>query len=91
MFKKSKSEKYNNKKSRQRKLKAFEISAFVAFVMMLLSLFAGMAFLASGCFSFLRSGNSFSFLFYSVFALAFFIFAVFFLVIFTNLINKQLP
>lgn len=29
MFKKSKSEKYNNKKSRQRKLKAFEISAFV--------------------------------------------------------------
>ena len=60
MFKKSKSEKYNNKKSRQRKLKAFEISAFV---MMLLSLFAGMAFLASGCFSFLRSGNSSSFLF----------------------------
>lgn len=54
MFKKSKSEKYNNKKSRQRKLKAFDISAFV---MMLLSLFAGMAFLASGCFSFLRSGN----------------------------------
>lgn len=54
MFKKSKSEKYNNKKSRQRKLKAFEISAFV---MMLLSLFAGMVFLASGCFSFLRSGN----------------------------------
>lgn len=87
MFKKSKSEKYNNKKSRQRKLKAFEISAFV---MMLLSLFAGMAFLASGCFSFLRSGNSSSFLFCSVFALAFFIFAVFFLVIFTNLINKQL-
>ena len=42
MFKKSKSEKYNNKKSRQRKLKAFEISAFV---MMLLSLFAGMVFL----------------------------------------------
>ncbi len=82
MFKKSKSEKYNNKKSRQRKLKAFEISAFV---MMLLSLFAGMAFL------FLRSGNSSSFLFCSVFALAFFIFAVFFLVIFTNLINKQLP
>lgn len=69
MFKKSKSEKYNNKKSRQRKLKAFEISAFV---MMLLSLFAGMAFLASGCFSFLRSGNSSSFLFCSVFALAFF-------------------
>ena len=29
MFKKSKSEKYNNKKSRQRKLKAFDISAFV--------------------------------------------------------------
>ena len=26
MFKKSKSEKYNNKKSRQRKLKAFELS-----------------------------------------------------------------
>lgn len=50
MFKKSKSEKYNNKKSRQRKLKAFEISAFV---MMLLSLFAGMAFLASGYFPFL--------------------------------------
>ena len=88
MFKKSKSEKYNNKKSRQRKLKAFEISAFV---MMLLSLFAGMAFLASGCFSFLSSGNSSYFLFCSVFALAFFIFAVFFLVIFTNLINKQLP
>lgn len=87
MFKKSKSEKYH-KKSRQRKLKAFEISAFV---MMLLSLFAGMAFLVSGCFSFLRSGNSSSFLFCSVFALAFFIFAVFFLVIFTNLINKQLP
>lgn len=42
MFKKSKSEKYNNKKSRQRKLKAFGISAFV---MMLLSLFASMAFL----------------------------------------------
>lgn len=75
MFKKNKSEKYN-KKSRQRKLKAFEISAFV---MMLLSLFAGMAFLASGCFSFLRSGKSSSFLFCSVFALAFFIFAVFFL------------
>lgn len=55
MFKKSKSEKYNNKKSRQRKLNAFELSAFV---MMLLSLFAGMAFLASGCFSFLRSENS---------------------------------
>ena len=76
MFKKSKSEKYNNKKSRQRKLNAFELSAFV---MMLLSLFAGMAFLASGCFSFLRSGKSSSFLFCSVFALAFFIFAVFFL------------
>lgn len=54
MFKKSKSEKYNNKKSRQRKLKAFEISAFV---MMLLSLFAGMAFLASGCFFFSSLGK----------------------------------
>ena len=75
MFKKSKSEKYN-KKSRQRKLKAFEISAFV---MMLLSLFAGMAFLASGCFSFLRSGNSSSFLFCSVFALAFLYLPSFFL------------
>mgnify|MGYP001252547882 CR=1 FL=1 len=59
MFKKSKSEKYNNKKSRQRKLKAFEISAFV---MMLLSLFAGMAFLASGCFSSLGKFILFPFL-----------------------------
>lgn len=85
MFKKSKSEKYNNKKSRQRKLKAFEISAFV---MMLLSLFAGMAFLASGCFSFLRSGNSSSFLFCAVFGLALFILSVSFLVIFTHCISK---
>lgn len=54
MFKKSKSEKYNNKKSRQRKLKAFET---LAFVMMLLSLFAGMAFLALGCFSFPSLGK----------------------------------
>lgn len=76
MFKKSKFEKYNNKKSRQRKLKAFGISAFV---MMLLSLFAGMAFLASGCFSFLRLGNSSSFLFCSVFALAFLYLPSFFL------------
>lgn len=88
MFKKSKSEKYNNKKSRQRKLKAFDISAFV--MMLRLSLRAWL-FLLRVVFSFLRSGNSSSFLFCSVFALAFFIFAVFFLVIFTNLINKQLP
>ena len=66
MFKKSKSEKYNNKKSRQRKLKAFEISAFV---MMLLALFAGMAFLAAGYLFFSQSGDPFDFLFCACFKL----------------------
>lgn len=84
MFKKSKSEKYN-KKSRQRKLKAFEISAFV---MMLLSLFAGMAFLAAGYLFFSQSGDPFDFLFCAVFGLALFILSVSFLVIFTHCISK---
>ena len=85
MFKKSKSEKYNNKKSRQRKLKAFEISAFV---MMLLALFAGMAFLAAGYLFFSQSGDPFDFLFCAVFGLALFILSVSFLVIYTHCISK---
>ena len=88
MFKKSKSEKYNNKKSRQRKLKAFGISAFV--MMLCLSLRAWLFLLRVVFLFFAREIHPLSFSArYS--RLHFFIFTVFFLVIFTNLINKQLP
>ena len=82
---KSNCKKHNSEMRHQRKLKTIQGSAFV---MMLLALFAGMAFLAAGYLFFSRSGDSFDFLFCAVFGLALFILSVFFLVIFTHCIGK---
>lgn len=82
---KSRCKKHNFEARHQRKLKAIQGSAFA---MMLLALFAGMAFLAAGYLFFSRSGDSFDFLFCAVFGLALFILSVFFLVIFTHCIGK---
>ena len=82
---KSSCEKHNLKVRHRRKLKAIQGSAFA---MMLLALFAGMAFFAAGYLFFSRSGDPFDFLFCAVFGLALFILSVSFLVIFTHCISK---